>query len=360
MTNDLKGRDVTTWARLLGRIGPVVLILGLLPGQSDAGDRRAAATVTGAQYCYATAAALDAACRSQADADEAVANAICINISDARDRARCLFDADGASDDAEDLCVEQLAARRNACIALGQGRYEPDSDPDDFESDFHNLAHPNRYFPIGIGYRWNYGGHEDVTIEVLDRTKSINGLTCLVSRDRVSEDGVVTEDTNDWFAQHIDGTVFYCGEETAEFETFAGDDPMLPELVTNSGSFKWGRDGDKGGIIFPGSPRVGLVYREESSFANAEDIAQVISVNYAYGRNRDLDRLVPRALAERLCAAGDCVVTKNTSLLEPASIEYKYYARGIGFFLEVHPSSRNVLQLVNCNFDSRCVGLPTP
>ena len=35
----------------------------------------------------------------------------------------------------------------------------------------------------------------------------------------------LTEGTNDWFAQAKDGTVWYCGEETAEFETFDGRPP---------------------------------------------------------------------------------------------------------------------------------------
>jgi hypothetical protein len=68
---------------------------------------------------------------------------------------------------------------------------------------------------------------------------------------------------------------------------------------------------------------------------------------------------VPRPLAERLCP-GDCVVTKNLSLLEPGIIERKYYARGIGVFLEVEPHSGEVVRLTGCNFDDRCVGLAAP
>jgi hypothetical protein len=54
------------------------------------------------------------------------------------------------------------------------------------------------------------------------------------------------------------------------------------------------------------------------------------------------------------------VVTKNFSLLEPGVFARKYYARGIGFFLEVNPSTGEILQLVNCNFDPRCANLPSP
>jgi len=335
-----------------------VLTPGLLAGGAEARGRVNDVAADG-RFCTATATALDASCRSGVEAEEELARAICLNLGERQERTECFADADDSSDAAEEECAEQLAARRAACVALGEDRYDPDFDPEDFDADFRNPGHQNPYFPIVIGYRWVYGGSETDTVEVLDRTKLIDGVTCVVSRDEVSENGALLEGTNDWFAQGLDGTVFYCGEETAEYETFAGDAPMLPELISNEGSFKWGRDGDKGGIIFPGAPRPGMVYREEFSLANAEDIARILTITYSYGRDRELDRLVPRDLARRLCA-GDCVVTENSSLLSPGGIERKYYARGIGFFLEVHPSSRDVLQLTGCNFDPRCAGLPTP
>jgi hypothetical protein len=37
----------------------------------------------------------------------------------------------------------------------------------------------------------------------------------------------------------------------------------------------------------------------------------------------------------------------------------KYYARGIGTILEIE-NTGEVVQLVKCNFDSRCTNLPTP
>jgi hypothetical protein len=58
------------------------------------------------------------------------------------------------------------------------------------------------------------------------------------------------------------------------------------------------------------------------------------------------------------------VVTKNFSLLEPGVFARKYYARGVGVILEVEidPDSGEVVtsQLVDCNFDARCAGLPQP
>lgn len=313
-----------------------------------------------AGYCSQTAQALFVGCKGEGHDDAFVAKANCLNVSNARARSGCLDDLRSEEADKNRLCLEQRDWRVGACAILGEGRYDPQLDPSRFDRDFTHLTNPNPYFPLTIGNRWVYrSGPETNTVEVLNATKSIEGLTAIVVRDDVFEDGNLTEGTNDWYAQALDGTVWYLGEETGEYETFDGDNPMTPELVTIDGSFKHGRDSAKGGIIFLASPRPGSAYLEEFSLGNAEDVTQVLSTTYAYGLDPELDALVPQALAERFCS-GDCVVTKNFSLLEPGIFARKYYARGVGVFLEVEPDSNTVDQLVDCNFDPRCVGLPTP
>jgi hypothetical protein len=243
---------------------------------------------------------------------------------------------------------------------VGEGRYDPSFDPEDFEDDFNDIDHPNRYFPLRIGNRWDYrSATETITTEILDQTKLIEGVTCIVSRDRVFEGADLIENTDDWFAQADDGNVWYCGEEVKNLESFDGDHPRRPELVSIDGSFKAGRDGDKPGIIFPADPRRGDIHREEFSVGNAEDLAEVLSANYSFGQDPVLDQLVPPALARLLCH-NDCVVTRNFTPIEPGAIERKFYAPGIGLFLEVTPSTQEVIRLVRCNFDSRCASLPAP
>jgi len=318
-------------------------------------------TPTGASSpCSATADALFGACGNGVQDDRGVAEAICINVSDDTERAQCIADADSARDEAEQLCDEQLAGRRSACTLLGDGRYDPEIDPAAFDDDFTSLTRPNPYFPLGIGHRWEYHSGEEVnTVEVVDETKLIDDVTCIVVRDQVTTAGDLTENTDDWYAQAKDGNVWYFGEQTQTLESFDGDNPRKPELVSIDGSFKAERDGDKPGIIFRAAPAVGEAYVEESSLGNAEDATVVLSTTYAYGHDAELDQHVPQQLAERLCA-GDCVVTRNFSLLEPPDMfERKYYAPGIGVFLEVE-STGGINQLVNCNFDPRCAGLPTP
>jgi len=214
---------------------------------------------------------------------------------------------------------------------------------------------------LKVGYIWDYaGGNEFNTLEVLNETKLIDEVTCIVVRDQVFKDGDLAEDTDDWYAPAKDGNTWYCGEEVKDFESFDGDKPRTPELISIDGSFKAGRDGDKPGIIFQASPAVGQVYLEEFSLGNAEDVTEVLSTTYKFGSDPDLDQLVPKKLADRFCSAGDCVVTKNFSLLEPGIFARKYYARGIGVFLEVKPDTNEVVQLVNCNFSNKCKNLPQP
>jgi hypothetical protein len=289
-----------------------------------------------------------------------VARANSINLADAGERARCLAEARDARAEAGEACREQLDWRRAACNVLGEGRYDPAFEPQHFDSNFRQLSNPNPYFPLGIGYRWEYrGGGEFNVVEVTDETKLIEGVTCVVLRDLVYKEGRLVEATDDWFAAARDGSTWYCGEEVKDYESFAGDRPQRPELVSIDGSFKHGREGDKAGVIMPAHPRAGQAYLEEFSLGNAEDVSLVLSVNYAYGAHPGLDRGVPRDLALRLCNR-DCVVTKNYSLLEPGIFALKYYARGIGFFLETQPLEGTALQLVGCNFDQRCMALPAP
>jgi len=308
--------------------------------------------------CSASAAALFTACKADVVDEAFTAKARCLNISDDAQRAACSNEARRARNDASDGCKEMRDGRLAACDLLGEGRYDPDLSPALFD-DPRSPSHPNPYFPITIGNRWVYrGGDELNVVEIVDETKLIAGVRCVVARDEVDKAGVLSELTNDWFCPAKAGAVWYFGEETKSYDTFVDDNPSLPELVSIDGSFKAGRDGDKPGIIFLASPKVGDVYFEEFSLGNAEDVTQLLSTTYSFGGSADLDQGVPQALAQRMCA-NDCVVTKNFSLLEPGDFGRKYYARGIGVFLEVE-SDGFVSQLVDCNFDARCVGLPQP
>jgi hypothetical protein len=312
------------------------------------------------EFCSDTAELQYAACRNEVREDLLTASAVCLNLSNGGERADCYEGAEEARDEGVAECAEQLDAREDLCDELGEQRYDPDVDPADFDADFTNLTNPNPYFPLVIGYHWDYaGGDESIAVEVLPETKQIEGITCIVVRDRVEQEGELVEDTDDWYGQALSGDVHYCGEIAQNYESFAGDDPPQPELVDVEGSWKAGREGAKFGILFPASPMVGDVYRQEWKPGDAEDVARVLSTTYSHGDDGDLDEFVPQALAETFCS-DDCVVTEEFTPIEPDALERKYYAPGVGLFLEVDPESGDIVQLVGCSFDARCAMLPGP
>jgi hypothetical protein len=321
------------------------------------------ATAHAQKFCSQTAQALFDACKTGATEDFIVRNAVCLNIGDGAERDECYGDSEDQRQEENQVCREQKDWRLQSCKLVGEERYDPDFDSADFDTDFHNLTHPNPYFPLTIGNKWTFKDkveNELDVIEILNQTKLIDGVTCVVARDKVFKNGFLKEFTDDWFAQNMDKNVWYCGEEVKDYEVFDGDHPKRAELVSIDGSFKAGRDGDKPGIIFLANPKKDDVYFEEFSLANAEDVTRILSDNYSFGKNSELDRLVPQQLAERFCAAGDCIVTENFSLLEPGIIARKFAGRGIGVFLEIELDTNAVIQLVDCNFDPRCKNLPQP
>ena len=167
---------------------------------------------------------------------------------------------------------------------------------------------------------------------VTEKTKLIDGVTCRVVNGVVEDEGMLIEDTDDWYAQHTNGDVWYCGELARDFETFEGDDPDDPELVEIEGSFKAGRDGDKAGILLPFAPQIGDAYRQEMSLVNAENAAEVISLSG--------DEEAPEA---EVSCNSNCLVTRDFSPIDPGVEENKYCATGIGLILETDEGDRTEL-----------------
>jgi hypothetical protein len=194
---------------------------------------------------------------------------------------------------------------------LPQGSEPVQIDPADFTTRI-----DNPYWPMKPGSRWVYREvhSEDLTVEkvvvtVTNRTKRIaNGVTARVVRDVVSEDGVPTEVTDDWYAQDRAGNVWYMGEATTEY--------VNGKPKTTEGSFEAGVDGALPGIIMPAHPRPGLAYREEYYEGEAEDEARIVSL---------AEQAEPPA-----GHFGEALMTRNVNPLEPRVLEFKFYARGVG------------------------------
>lgn len=296
--------------------------------------------------CSAAARNSSLACNFAAKDDLFAARAICMDSSD--DLNACTDDATVEFEDVLSECAAIFDAQVEVCELTEDAAHIPEFG-DGFQANFVDplqigiTVSPNRWFPLVQGNEWVYEGSfeengevvtETITVTVLNETKLIDGVTCLVVRDVVEIDGELLEDTDDWFAQDIDGNVWYCGEEVKDYEWFDGDEPPAPELVSDDGSFKAGRDGDKGGVLLPEVPVIGDTHRQELSVGNAEDIIEILAL--------DGDESAVAAA----CNA-TCLVTRDFSPLDPESEENKYYAPNIGLILEIDVESQNRVELIS-------------
>jgi hypothetical protein len=287
--------------------------------------------------CSASARLLRFACAADLRDDFFTATAQCIDAATPDDA--CHDAAEVALDEGRDECDEVFSARMELCEALDDETHEPDFGID-FVANFVDPTQigagvaPNPYFPLVAGNRWVYADEEEtITVEVTDETKLIDGIRCVTVTDIVTEDGVLIEDTDDWYAQDVNGNVWYCGEIAQNFELFDGDMPETAELVDLEGSWKHGRDGAKAGLLLPATPNVGDVIRQEVKFTDAEDVVEILSVTAS-------------ETAPGGSCSGNCLQTLDFTPLEPDAEEHKYYAPGIGLIVEVKPETGERLELM--------------
>ena len=198
----------------------------------------------------------------------------------------------------------------SASSGLPQGSESVELDPAEFTAEI-----DNPYWPMSVGSRWVYsetdseGAEQRVVVTVTDRTKEIaNGIEARVVHDEVTEDGVPTEVTDDWYAQDAEGNLWYMGEDTTEYEN--------GKPASTSGSFEAGVDGAQPGIIMPAHPEVGQTYRQEYYEGEAEDEGAIVKV--------DAQAEVPFG------HFAPVVMTQDTNPLEPKVLEFKFYAEGVG------------------------------
>ena len=286
-------------------------------------------------FCSSTAKLMNSACQNDVSDNFLTKRAACVNIGDGTERAECIEEAKTERQEERQLCGAQLRARRDVCRDVGEARYEPSFEPEDFVNplEIGGSVAANPFFPLNQGLVWVYENEEErVTVTVTDQTKLIEGVTCLTVTDVVEQkDGNKSvEITDDWFAQDVEGNVYYCGELSRNFEE---QEDGEAELVDLDGSFKVGRDFAKPGLIMPANPAVGDVNRLEFAIGEAEDIAEFID-------------LAGTATTPAASCSGTCRVTLDTTPLEPGESENKFYAPDIGFILETKPSGE-ILELVS-------------
>lgn len=207
-----------------------------------------------------------------------------------------------------------------------QAQYNPVIDPSNFVSEVNN-----KYFTLKPGTTFTYNsqtdeGLERIEVVVTNETKEVMGVKNTVVWDRVFLDNQLIEDTKDWYAQDKDGNVWYFGEDVDNYEN--------GKLKDHHGAWEAGVDEAKPGIVMLANPQVGDSYRQEYYRGEAEDTADVLSIN--------------ETLTVKHGSFSGCIKTYDYTPLDPATKEHKYYCPEVGFVvLEQHVGSPEKTELVS-------------
>lgn len=263
----------------------------------------------------ATAVLQRKAARHAALEDYLEARALCLNDGSVI-QDECRLDAKTALEEEYERIDEQFEERLDVLGFIGSGRYDPQFGPLDFST---NIT--NSFFPLVIGRTLVYEKVTQEGIEHIEMTtnnvvRTVGGVQCREVRDVAYFNGVVVEDTLDWFAQHTNGDVWYMGELSQNFE-----DGLLSDL---DGSWQTGLEGAKPGILMRANPLVAEAYRQEYLLSEAEDVARVFALNQT--------AIVPAGTFT------GCVAIDEWTPIEPGldHRERKYFAPGVGMVLAIN------------------------
>ena len=214
------------------------------------------------------------------------------------------------------------------CLGAGtaQAQVLPDFAAMDFDGSSADIT--NTYLPFSVGSSWEYEGveidletgeteTEQILVEVLHGTRIVAGVESRIVRDRVFLDGLLVEDTFDWFAQDTSGNVWYMGEDVTDYH-YDDDGNLIG--TSHPGQWETGVDGALPGYVMPVTQAVGDHFYQEFYPGEAEDHAEIIGID------------------ETLDLPGfptfhSVVMTLDQSL-DPEDFEHKFYAPGIGLIAE--------------------------
>jgi hypothetical protein len=300
------------------------------------------------EACYKTTRVMKNACKADAIDNFYVEFAKCVN---GNDEKSCKRAARETYDDERDECHEQADGRNDLCERLPDaGPYLVEVDPDIFTG---QCVGGNPWYPLIPGTVTSFVNEfedegETIIVEVTHETREIEGVEAIVVRDTVYEglpddydnpsepEGDLIELTDDYYAIADNCDVWYLGEIARNY-----DEGYLTDL---DGSFIAGEDGAKPGIVMPGNPMVGDVYRQEFALGEAEDAGEVLSL--ATDINDENGNPVGFVNPPYDCSDNMCLMTEDFIGNEPDSVEFKYFRYGVGFIAEQIPSGEVVLRLI--------------
>ena len=168
----------------------------------------------------------------------------------------------------------------------------------------------SQYFVLEPGFQLVLeGGGTKLEITVLDETKVVDGVTTRVVEEREWKDGTLYEVSRNYFAMcEQTKDVFYFGEEVDYYKD--------GRVVKHDGSWLAGVNGNKAGLIMPGTPKLSMKYYQEIAPGVAMDRAEIVSLQ--------------ETCTTPAGTFANCLKVKEGSAIEIFAKEYKYHAPGIG------------------------------
>ncbi|RJP19927.1 MAG: hypothetical protein C4529_10510 [Deltaproteobacteria bacterium] len=168
----------------------------------------------------------------------------------------------------------------------------------------------NPYFVLEPGFQLVFeGGDTKLEITVLDKTKTVDGIVTRVVEEKEWKNGKLHEIAMNYFAfceQTKD--VLYFGEDVDYYKN--------GKVVNHDGTWLAGTNGNRPGLIMPGTPKSAMRYYQELAPGIAMDRAEIVSL--------DETCTTPAG------TFSGCMKVKEGSAIDILAKEYKYYAPGIG------------------------------
>jgi hypothetical protein len=207
----------------------------------------------------------------------------------------------------------------------------PDTiDPADFRP---QVTHP--LFPLASLRRLEFSGTErdaetGKTVKtrtvkrLLHKTEVIAGVIVAVLEVKDYEDGKLVEVTEDYFAEHRNGSVWYFGERVNDYEN--------GKIVGHEGQWLAGQGNNKPGLYLPAAPMVGQEYEPERAPGVAELRSKVLQLD-----------------AEVTVPAGKytgCLKTEDFSALDKVT-EFSFFCPGAGLVRSEGPNGSSQLARIS-------------
>jgi hypothetical protein len=148
-------------------------------------------------------------------------------------------------------------------------------------------------------------------------------VDALCMEDRAFANGVIEEVALDYFAQDDAGTVWYLGEDVDEYDEHG----KLAEHNPPGDAWLTGKTTPVPGVIIPAQPKVGDKFKSEDVSDKIDESDEVVAVGETV--------TVPAGTFK------DCVKIKETQA--DGSIEFKFYAPGVGVVREIPATGDELL-----------------